>query len=72
MTARSPPSPNNTGKSKLISFLFFLILLLQEDIKDEMKLNANITKMLSEAKTKFSDDEHEVRTRLSVVINVIV
>lgn len=25
-----------------------------------MKLNANITKVLSEAKSNFSDDEHEV------------
>ena len=26
-----------------------------------MKLNKNITSLLSEAKTKFSDDEHEVK-----------
>ena len=26
-----------------------------------MKLNANITKVLSEAKSNFSDDEHEVQ-----------
>lgn len=35
--------------------------LLLEDIKEEMKLNKNITSLLSEAKTKFSDDEHEVK-----------
>ncbi|RMX37185.1 hypothetical protein pdam_00010687 [Pocillopora damicornis] len=30
-----------------------------DDIREEMKLNANITKLLSEAKSNFSDDEHE-------------
>ena len=39
-----------------LSFVFLL-----EDIKDEMKLNENITKLLSEAKTNFSGDEYEVR-----------
>ena len=39
--------------------LKFVFLL--EDIKDEMKLNANVTKLLSEAKTNFSGDEYEVR-----------
>jgi len=39
--------------------ILFSELVEYEDIKDEMKLNANITKLLSEAKTKFSDDEHE-------------
>lgn len=44
---------------KLVTVLFNVFVLL-EDIKEEMKLNANITKVLSEAKTSFSDDEHEV------------
>ncbi|XP_068695126.1 uncharacterized protein [Montipora foliosa] len=39
--------------------ILFSELVEYEDIKDEMKLNANITKLLSEAKTTFSDDEHE-------------
>ncbi|KAL9989644.1 hypothetical protein ACROYT_G004211 [Oculina patagonica] len=39
--------------------VLFSELVEYEDIKDEMKLNANITKLLSEAKTNFSDDEHE-------------
>lgn len=42
-------------KRPLINFFF-----LSDDIREEMKLNANITKLLSEAKSNFSDDEHEV------------
>lgn len=41
------------------------MVILLEDIREEMKLNANITKVLSEAKSNFSDDEHEVK--LSIV-----
>lgn len=43
-----------------------ILVILPEDIKDEMKLNANITKLLSEAKTNFSDDEHEVKALMTV------
>lgn len=39
--------------------VLFSELVEYDDIKDEMKLNANITKLLSEAKSNFSDDEHE-------------
>lgn len=39
--------------------ILFSELVDYEDIKEEMKLNKNITSLLSEAKTKFSDDEHE-------------
>lgn len=51
--------------SKNIVVLYLLtmwinLVILLEDIRDEMKLNANITKVLSEAKSNFSDDEHEV------------
>jgi len=53
-------SPLKTAPCPVLTRLHFVVL--PEDIKDEMKLNANITKLLSEAKTKFSDDEHEVKT----------
>lgn len=43
----------------LLTMLINWVILL-EDIREEMKLNANITKVLSEAKSNFSDDEHEV------------
>lgn len=43
------------------AYIFCFVYVTIEDIKDEMKLNANITKVLSEAKSKFSDDEHEVK-----------
>jgi len=43
----------------LLTMWINLVILL-EDIREEMKLNANITKVLSEAKSNFSDDEHEV------------
>lgn len=39
--------------------ILFSELVEYEDIKDEMKLNGNITKLLSEAKTNFSGDEYE-------------
>lgn len=44
-----------------------ILVILLEDIKDEMKLNANITKLLSEAKTNFSDDEHEVKAFIFII-----
>lgn len=33
-----------------------------------MKLNANIIKVLSEAKTNFSDDEHEVKASILILL----
>ena len=48
------------------------LVTLLEDIRDEMKLNANITKVLSEAKSNFSDDEHEVQLTFILLITCFV
>ena len=48
----------------LLTIWKYLFTLL-EDIREEMKLNANITKVLSEAKSNFSDDEHEVKLNIN-------
>ena len=47
------------------------MVFLLEDIRDEMKLNANITKVLSEAKSNFSDDEHEVQLTFCFLVLLI-
>lgn len=55
------------GKTKLLHLVLLSVeasnkfFFLTDDIREEMKLNANITKLLSEAKSNFSDDEHEVK-----------
>ena len=52
--------------------MFVLILCSSEDIRDELKLNANVSALLSKAKKTFSGDDYEVKSEVSVVVVVVV